>query len=74
MSFPSRRNVRPDTFCQLVEYLRSVFDGVPSLRDAEAAYQIGRLHLDGVSRRWEERGEQGRELAGLLALGSVTLD
>ncbi|MGF1614803.1 MAG: hypothetical protein ACFCVA_13085 [Gammaproteobacteria bacterium] len=29
-----------------------VFDGVPSLHDAKAAYQIARLHLDGVSRPW----------------------
>jgi transposase len=45
-----------------------VFDGVPSLHDAKAAYQIGRLHLDGVSRRWEERSEQRRELAAQIAL------
>ena len=45
-----------------------VFDGVPSLYDAKAAYQIGRLHLDGVNRRWEERREQRRELAAQIAI------
>ena len=45
-----------------------VFDGVPSLHDAKAAYQIGRLHLDGVSQRWEERSEQRRELAAQIVL------
>jgi len=45
-----------------------VFDGVPSLHDAKAAYQIGRLHLDGVSRRWEDRCEQRRELAAQIAV------
>lgn len=45
-----------------------VFDGVPSLHDAKAAYQIGRLHLDGVGQCWEERGEQRRELAAQIAL------
>jgi transposase len=45
-----------------------VFDGVPSLHDAKAAYQIGRLHLDGVSRRWEEHAEQRRELAAQIAV------
>jgi len=32
-----------------------VFDGGPSLHDAKAAYQIGRLHLEGASRHWDER-------------------
>ena len=45
-----------------------VFDGVPSLHDAKAAYQIGRLHLDGVSRPWEERGEQRRALGAEIGL------
>ena len=45
-----------------------VFDGVPSLHDAKAAYQIGRLHLEGVSRRWEERSEQRRALAAQIAV------
>jgi transposase len=45
-----------------------VFDGVPSLHDAKAAYQIGRLHLSGVSQRWEERTEQRRELEAQLSL------
>ncbi len=45
-----------------------VFDGVPSLHDAKAAYQIGRLHLEGVSRRWEERSEQRRALTAQVAV------
>jgi transposase len=45
-----------------------VFDGVPSLRDAKAAYQIGRLHLDGVSQPWEERAEQRRALGAEIGL------
>jgi hypothetical protein len=45
-----------------------VFDGVPSLHDAKAAYQIGRLHLEGVSRRGEERSEQRRTLAAQIAV------
>ncbi len=45
-----------------------VFDGVPSLHDAKAAYQIGRLHLEGVSQHWEERSEQRRALAAQIAV------
>jgi transposase len=45
-----------------------VFDGVPSMHDAKAAYQIGRLHLEGVSRLWEERSEQRRELTAQISL------
>ena len=29
-----------------------IYDGVPSLHDAKAAYLIGRLHLEGVSQPW----------------------
>jgi transposase len=39
-----------------------VFDGVPSLHDAKAAYLIGRLHLQGVSQPWQEPAEERREL------------
>ncbi len=48
-----------------------VFDGVASLHDAKAAYQIGRLHWDGVSRPWEEHDALRRTLRvniGLLKL------
>jgi hypothetical protein len=38
-----------------------VYDGVPSLHDANAAELIGRLHLQGVSQMWEEPGEERRE-------------
>jgi transposase len=44
-----------------------VYDGVPSLHDAKAAYLIGRLHLQGVSQRWPAPSEQRRELMALLA-------
>ncbi len=39
-----------------------VYDGVPSLHDAKAAYFIGRLHLQGVSQRWQEPGAERREM------------
>ena len=45
-----------------------VYDGVPSLHDAKAAYLIGRLHLEGVSRPWAEHGEQRRALRAQLTL------
>lgn len=32
-----------------------VYDGVPSLHDAKAAYLIGRLHAEGVSKPWATR-------------------
>ena len=43
-----------------------VYDGVPSLHDAKAAYLIGRLHLDGISQRWREPSEARRALRALL--------
>jgi transposase len=47
-----------------------VYDGVPSLHDAKAAYLIGRLHLQGVSQPWQEPSEARRELKAILsALG-----
>jgi len=39
-----------------------VYDGVPSLHDAKAAYLIGRLHLEGVTRLWVEPDDQRRRL------------
>lgn len=39
-----------------------VYDGVPSLHDAKAAYVIGRLHLEGVTRLWVEPDDQRRRL------------
>lgn len=41
---------------------KEIYDGVPSLHDGKSAYVIARLHLEGVSARWEERGEQRRAL------------
>jgi len=43
-----------------------VYDGVPSLHDAKAAYLIGRLHLQGVSQLWQEPAEARREVMAVL--------
>ena len=48
-----------------------VYDGVPSLHDAKAAYLIGRLHLEGASQPWGERSPQRRALAAQLKLLAV---
>ena len=45
-----------------------VYDGVPSLHDAKAAYLIGRLHLEGVSRPWTEHDERRRTLRAQLTI------
>jgi transposase len=45
-----------------------LYDGVPSLHDAKAAYVIGRLHLEGVSQPWREASVQRRELQAQLKL------
>ena len=42
-----------------------VYDGVPSLHDAKAAYLIGRLHLQGISQPWQEPSDERRELKAL---------
>jgi transposase len=44
-----------------------IYDGVPSLHDAKAAYLIGRLHLEGISCPWPELTEVRREQHALLA-------
>lgn len=44
-----------------------VYDGVPSLHDAKAAYLIGRLHLEGVSKPWLALSEARREQQALIA-------
>jgi transposase len=44
-----------------------VYDGVPSLHDAKAAYLIGRLHLEGASKPWREIPEHRREQQALVA-------
>ncbi len=44
-----------------------IYDGVPSLHDAKAAYLIGRLHLDGVSTLWEELSVSRRDHHALIA-------
>jgi len=45
-----------------------LYDGVPSLHDAKAAYVIGRLHLEGVSQPWRVASVQRRELKAQLGL------
>jgi transposase len=45
-----------------------IYDGVPSLHDAKAAYLIGRLHLEGVSQPWPEGSPQRRALGAQLNL------
>ena len=49
-----------------VHDVAEVYDGVPSLHDAKAAYLIGRLHLQGVSQSWQEPGAERRELTAIL--------
>ncbi len=44
-----------------------VYDGVPSLHDAKAAYLIGRLHWEGASKPWREAPEHRREQQALVA-------
>ena len=44
-----------------------VYDGVPSLHDAKAAYIIARLHLDGGSRPWEPLAQSRRDHQALVA-------
>jgi len=39
-----------------------IYDGVPSRHDGKSAYVIGRLHLERVSKRWDERDETRRTL------------
>lgn len=44
-----------------------IYDGVPSLHDAKAAYLIGRLHLEGASRVWREDSPERRDRQALVA-------
>ena len=48
-----------------------VWDGVPSLHDAKSSEIIGRLHLDGVSKPWEGRTEEEREIAAAVGMIEV---
>jgi transposase len=45
-----------------------LYDGVPSLHDAKAAYLIGRLHWEGVSQPWVEPSASRRALTAQLGL------
>lgn len=44
---------------------KEIYDGVPSLHDAKAAYLIGRLYWSGVAQPWRESSAQQRELKAL---------
>ena len=44
-----------------------VYDGVPSLHDAKAAYLIGRLHLDGGSSPWKELSVERRDMKAAVS-------
>lgn len=48
-----------------------LYDGVPSMHDAKSAYLIGRLHLEGVSQRWEGHNVQRRQMKALQGQLSV---
>ena len=50
-----------------VHDVAEVYDGVPSLHDAKAAYLIGRLHLEGVSKPWPALSEARRDQQALIA-------
>ncbi len=50
-----------------VHDVAEVYDGVPSLHDAKAAYLIGRLHLQGVSKPWPALSEARRDQQALVA-------
>jgi transposase len=50
-----------------VHDVAEVYDGVPSLHDAKASELIGRLHLQGISQRWEPPALQRRELNAWLS-------
>lgn len=50
-----------------VHDVSEVYDGVPSLHDAKAAYLIGRLHLEGSSKPWPAESEQHRDWHALVA-------
>lgn len=49
-----------------VHDVAEVYDGVPSLHDAKAAWLIGLLHWQGVSEVWEENSSQRRTLKAQL--------
>lgn len=49
-----------------VHDVAEVFDGVPSLHDAKAAYLIGRLHLQGISQPLPQPSATRREVKAVL--------
>ncbi len=49
-----------------VHDVAEVYDGVPSMHDAKAAYLIGRLHLQGISQEWAEPSAVRREVMAVL--------
>ena len=46
---------------------KEIYDGVPSLHDAKAAYLIARLYWSGVAQPWRESSTQERELKALCS-------
>ena len=46
---------------------KEIYDGVPSLHDAKAAYLIGRLYWSGVGQAWRESSTQEREMKALCS-------
>jgi transposase len=41
---------------------KEIYDGVPSLHDAKAAWLIAQLYQDGLTKPWHELGDKEREL------------
>ncbi|MES9856187.1 MAG: hypothetical protein ABW166_06245 [Sedimenticola sp.] len=54
-------------FPKRVHSAAEMYDGVPSLHDANTAYTIGRLPLEGMSQFWREHSEHRRNQQMLIA-------
>ncbi len=48
-----------------------MYDGVPSLHDANSAAILCKLHRDGASETWPMRSEHERKLAAILRILEV---
>lgn len=53
---------------------QGLYDGVRSLHDPKAAVVIGRLHLDGLSTRWQALDNERRELVAHAAAHSYAVE
>jgi transposase len=53
---------------------QALYDGVRSLHDPKAAVVIGRLHLDGLSTRWQAMDNERRELVAHAAAHSYAVE